>query len=83
MNYSESDKFYLSYDLQLFAQEGSNGDKTEEPTAKKLEDARKKGQAARSTDVTGATGMLSTAIATIIAMRIAAAIGALWSRVTF
>ena len=43
MNYSESDKFYLSYDLQLFAQEGSNGDKTEEPTAKILEDARKKG----------------------------------------
>lgn len=58
MNYSESDKFYLSYDLQLFAQEGSNGDKTEEPTAKKLEDARKKGQAARSTDVTTAASLL-------------------------
>ncbi|MCI5586670.1 MAG: flagellar biosynthesis protein FlhB [Lachnospiraceae bacterium] len=58
MNYSESDKFYLSYDLQLFAQDGSNGDKTEEPTAKKLEDARKKGQAARSTDVTTAASLL-------------------------
>ena len=39
--------------------------------------------AARSTDVTGATGMLSTTIITIIAIMIAAAIGALWSRVTF
>ena len=36
--------YYLSYDLQLFAKEGQDGEKTEEPTAKKLEDARKKGQ---------------------------------------
>ena len=38
--------------------------------------------AARSTDVTGATGIPSTTIITIIAIMIAAAIGALWSRVT-
>lgn len=28
--------YYLSYDLQLFAKEGQDGEKTEEPTAKKL-----------------------------------------------
>ena len=39
--------YYLSYDLQLFAKEGQDGEKTEEPTAKKLEDARKKGQVMR------------------------------------
>ena len=43
--------YYLSYDLQLFAKEGQDGEKTEEPTAKKLEDARKKGQVMRSTEV--------------------------------
>lgn len=58
MNHSESDKFYLSYDLQLFAKDGPNGEKTEEPTAKKLKDARNKGQAARSTDVTTAVSLL-------------------------
>ena len=30
--------YYLSYNLQLFAKEGQDGEKTEEPTAKKLED---------------------------------------------
>lgn len=39
---------YLKYDLQLFAKEGSGGEKTEEPTAKKLKDARNKGQVAKS-----------------------------------
>ncbi len=58
MKYSFSDKYFLTYDLQLFAQDGSNGDKTEEPTPKKLEDARKKGQVARSTDVTTALSLL-------------------------
>ena len=58
MNHSESDKFYLSYDLQLFAKDGPNGEKTEEPTAKKLKDARNKGQAARSTDITTAVSLL-------------------------
>ena len=58
MKYSFSDKYFLTYDLQLFAQDGSNGEKTEEPTPKKLEDARKKGQVARSTDVTTALSLL-------------------------
>lgn len=50
--------YYLSYDLQLFAKEGQDGEKTEEPTAKKLEDARKKGQVMRSTEVVTAATLL-------------------------
>ena len=51
--------YYLSYDLQLFAKEGQDGEKTEEPTAKKLEDARKKGQVMRSTEVVTAATLLA------------------------
>lgn len=50
--------YYLSYNLQLFAKEGQDGEKTEEPTAKKLEDARKKGQVIRSTEVVTAATLL-------------------------
>lgn len=52
-------KYSLAYDLQLFAKDGPNGEKTEEPTAKKLKDARKKGQVARSVDVTTAFSLLT------------------------
>ena len=52
-------QYYLSYDLQLFAKEGQDGEKTEEPTAKKLEDARKKGQVMRSTEVVTAATLLA------------------------
>ena len=48
---------YLAYDLQLFADDA--GDKTEEPTAKKLSDARKKGQTMKSMDVPSAAVLLS------------------------
>ena len=34
----------LQYNLQFFAKDGPGGEKTEEPTSKKLEDARKEGQ---------------------------------------
>ena len=47
-----------SYDLQLFAKDGEGGEKTEEPTTKKLSDARKNGQVAKSTDLTTAFCML-------------------------
>lgn len=63
MNYDFTKKSYgfgleerqlLRLNLQFFADEG--GDKTEEPTAKKLSDARKEGQVAKSTElVTGAS----------------------------
>ena len=49
---------YMKYDLQLFAKEGSGGEKTEEPTSKKLSDARNKGQVAKSQDLTMAVSLL-------------------------
>jgi flagellar biosynthetic protein FlhB len=51
-------QYYLSYDLQLFAKDGPDGEKTEEPTAKKLQDARKKGQVMKSTEVVTASTLL-------------------------
>ncbi|MDO5519466.1 MAG: flagellar biosynthesis protein FlhB [bacterium] len=46
--------YYLSYNLQFFA--GDSGDKTEEPTSKKLTDARDEGQVAKSQELsTGAS----------------------------
>lgn len=49
----------LAYDLQFFAKDGPGGEKTEEPTGKKLSDARKEGQVAKSKEVTNAFAMLS------------------------
>ena len=40
------------------AQENDGGDKTEQPTPKKLQDARKKGQVAKSKDVTSTVELL-------------------------
>lgn len=57
-HFVEQSEYSLSYDLQLFAQSGEGGEKTEEPTTKKLEDARKKGQVAKSTDATTAVSLL-------------------------
>ncbi|MCR5656228.1 MAG: flagellar biosynthesis protein FlhB [Butyrivibrio sp.] len=48
----------LSYDLQFFA-DGPGGEKTEEPTAKKLQDARNEGQVANSREVGNAAGLLA------------------------
>ena len=38
----------LLYDLQFFAKDGPGGEKTEPATDKKLRDARKEGQVAKS-----------------------------------
>ncbi len=57
-NLSEN-KMLLRMRLQFFAKEGPGGEKTEEPTAKKLSDARKEGQVARSQELTTAAGLLS------------------------
>lgn len=46
--------YRLSYNLQFFAE---GADKTEEPTSKKLNDARKEGQVARSKELTTAAGL--------------------------
>lgn len=52
-------KLRIDYNLQFFAEEGPGGEKTEEPTAKKLEDARKEGQVAKSKDVASALSLFA------------------------
>jgi len=46
-----SDLIAVPLNLQLFAKEGQGGEKTEPATAKKLEDARKEGQVAKSREL--------------------------------
>ena len=48
----------LVYNLQFFAKEGPGGEKTEDATTKKLQDARKEGQVAKSTDLNSAILLL-------------------------
>ena len=48
----------LEYNLQFFA-DGAGGEKTEPATEKKLSDARKEGQVAKSKEVANALGILS------------------------
>ena len=48
----------IDYNLQFFA-DGPGGEKTEEPTAKKLDDARKEGQVAKSKDVASALSLFA------------------------
>ena len=49
----------IRYNLQFFAsKDGPGGQKTEPATAKKLNDARKKGQVAKSKDLTGSVSLL-------------------------
>lgn len=55
----ENAKLLLQYNLQFFAKDGPGGEKTEEPTSKKLEDARKDGQVAKSKEIANAFGLLS------------------------
>lgn len=47
----------IRYNLQLFADEG--GDKTEEPTAKKIQDSRKEGSVAKSKEISNAIMLLA------------------------
>lgn len=49
----------LRYDLQFFAKEGPGGEKTEEATSKRLNDARKKGQVAKSQEITVAADLFA------------------------
>lgn len=55
------DRFF-SYKLQFFAESGG-GEKTEEPTAKKLSEARKEGQVAKSTDLVTSFSLLALFLA--------------------
>lgn len=49
----------LELNLQYFAKEGPGGEKTEQPTSKKLDDARKEGQVAKSKEVGNAVGIMA------------------------
>ena len=49
----------LRYDLQFFAKEGPGGEKTEDATSKRLSDARKKGQVAKSQEITVAADLFA------------------------
>ncbi len=49
----------LLYDLQFFAKDGPGGEKTEPATDKKLRDARKEGQVAKSKEIGNAFGLLA------------------------
>ena len=53
--FAEKNSAEIFFDLQLFAE----GDKTEEPTAKKRQDARKKGQVAKSQELNTAFVLLA------------------------
>ncbi|MCR4892318.1 MAG: flagellar biosynthesis protein FlhB [Lachnospiraceae bacterium] len=50
---------FLPYNLQFFAKEGPGGEKTEEPTQKKLDDARKEGQVAKSMELNNAISLIT------------------------
>ena len=55
----EEGMIQLKYDLQFFAKDGPGGEKTEEPTSKKLDDARKEGQVAKSKEIGNAFSLLA------------------------
>lgn len=55
---TEWNRTLISYNLQWFAKDGPGGEKTEEPTAKKLDDARKDGKVAKSKELTDAFDLI-------------------------
>ncbi len=57
--FMEEGMIQLKYDLQFFAKDGPGGEKTEEPTSKKLDDARKEGQVAKSKEIGNAFSLLA------------------------
>lgn len=55
----EKKYFFIEYNLQWFAQDGEGGEKTEPATAKKLKDARDKGQVAKSKELNSAVDLIA------------------------
>lgn len=51
-------KVLIPYNLQFFAADGEGGEKTEEPTSKKLSDARKEGKVAKSKEIVNGIALL-------------------------
>ena len=62
----EQKKFYLKYNLQFFAKDGPGGEKTEPATAKKLGDARKDGNVAKSKDLVSALTLIIIFVESIL-----------------
>lgn len=58
MDKDESRHYLIKYNLQFFAKEGPGGEKTEEPTSKKKNDARKDGNVANSNEVNNAASLM-------------------------
>ena len=58
---AEEERFQLQieYNLQFFAEDANGAEKTEQPTAKKLDDARKEGQVAKSQEIATAFSLLA------------------------
>lgn len=54
----EDKRWLLPYDLQWFAKDGEGGEKTEEPTSKKLNDAREEGKVAKSKELNHAFDLI-------------------------
>ncbi|WP_406544385.1 flagellar biosynthesis protein FlhB [Pseudobutyrivibrio sp.] len=48
----------IAYNLQFFAKDGEGGEKTEQPTSKKLQDARKEGKVAKSKEIVNGFSLL-------------------------
>ncbi len=53
------EKEWMPLNLQWFAKDGEGGEKTEEPTAKKLSDARNEGKVAKSRELDNAIGLIT------------------------
>ena len=56
----EKHSLYLKYNLQFFAKDGPGGEKTEPATSKKLDDARKEGNVAKSKDIVSAISLTAS-----------------------
>ncbi len=52
----------FAFDLQLFADEGNTGEKTEKATPRRVEEARKKGQVFKSSDLNSAVILLAGSV---------------------
>ena len=48
----------LRYNLQLFAKDGPGGEKTEPASQKKLDDSRKEGNVAKSSEIVNAVSLI-------------------------
>ena len=56
---AETSALLIKYNLQFFAEDANGAEKTEQPTAKKLDDARKEGQVAKSQEIATAFTLLA------------------------